>query len=341
MPNLTTLNTKQVLTATIFISAVCAFFLVFGHSYYANFNFPQALVAPIMALGSFVAGATFLGGGAVAFPALTKILQVEPDTAKTFSLAIQSVGMSSASVYILMRVRAIPWAFFIFYLPGMVLGLMASLAVLDSLIAANDLRISFTLFMLVFLLVYLWAFTNKNSHYTDLGPLGFIDKQLIFKAGILGGVISGCLGSGADLVAFCILALYFRLDLKLATQTSVIIMAATSLIGLTLQWAVFKDVSAEIQQLWLLAAPVVILGAPIGAVFCRRVTTRSLLIFISVIVASEVISTALLVPIELSHTPYYLALGFFSLLLLVALYRISKRKTHDCQHQYYIKPTIK
>ncbi len=53
-----------------------------------------------MTFGSFVAGSTFLGGGAVAFLTLTKMLLVDPVTAKSFSLAIQSVGMTAASIYI-------------------------------------------------------------------------------------------------------------------------------------------------------------------------------------------------------------------------------------------------
>ncbi|SMF64178.1 Uncharacterized membrane protein YfcA [Alteromonadaceae bacterium Bs31] len=327
-------NKNQLFTATLFLLALGLYFLIFGSAFFAHLKMPEALIAPIMALGSFVAGSTFLGGGAVAFPAVTKILHSDPNTAKTFSLAIQSVGMSSASVYILMRVRIIPWRFFYYFLPGMAIGLLLSLVVLDVLITPNDLRISFTLFILVFLLVYLWAFSNKDKHYTDLGPLKLMDKNLIIKAGLLGGVLSGCLGSGADLVGFCILALYFRLDLKLATQTSVILMAITSLLGVVLQGFVFTELDQDVKHLWLLAAPIVIIGAPLGAVFCRRVTTRSLLIFISTIVATEVISTLILVPINLSHTPYYFALTLFSLLLLLGLHRASKRKVHKAQHEF-------
>ena len=58
----------------------------------------QLAIALTMAVGSFVAGGTALGGGAVAFPAMTKVLAIEPVTAKTFSLAIQSFGMSAAAL---------------------------------------------------------------------------------------------------------------------------------------------------------------------------------------------------------------------------------------------------
>ncbi|WP_246434684.1 sulfite exporter TauE/SafE family protein [Teredinibacter haidensis] len=292
---------------------------------------PSALVTPIMALGSFVAGSTFLGGGAVAFPGLTKIMAVDPSSAKTFSLAIQSVGMTSASLYICFSVKNIPWRFFALYLPGVIIGLLVSLGFLEKVVAGNDLRIGFSLFVLIFMLIYLWAYTNKKAHYTDLGKLSIVDKNLIFKAGLLGGIISGLLGSGADLVAFCLLALYFRIDLKLATQTSVIIMALTSIVGVLLQGLVFADITPAIQQLWLLATPVVMIGAPLGAVFCRRATTRSLLFFISAIVIAELVSTLLLVPIALNRAGYYISLAVISVTLLLLLHKYNRRKTHTSQ----------
>lgn len=53
-----------------------------------------------MVFGSIIAGGTSLGGGAVAFPVFTKLLQIPPHDAKVFSLAIQAVGMGAASLTI-------------------------------------------------------------------------------------------------------------------------------------------------------------------------------------------------------------------------------------------------
>lgn len=312
--------------------ALLIYGLLFREHLAVSWQYPEFLIAPIMALGSFVAGSTFLGGGAVAFPALTKILNTDPSTAKTFSLAIQSVGMTSASLYIVMRVKNIPWRFFMWYLPAAFVGLFGSLLLLEQYLAASDLRIGFTLFLLIFLLVYLWAFGDKATHYTDLAKFSRIDKQLIVKAGLIGGVVSGLLGSGADLVGFCLLALYFRLDLKLATQCSVILMASCALVGTFFQGVVFGEVTADVLQLWYIAAPVVLIGAPIGAFFCRRVTSRSLLVFICCIVASELISTLFLVPIARERLIYYAVLAVLSILMLVSLHKISRHKTHVGQH---------
>ncbi|VDM63851.1 unnamed protein product [Angiostrongylus costaricensis] len=47
----------------------------------------------VMLLGSTVSGMTSEGGGAVAFPIMTLCLQIDPLTARDFSLMIQSFVM--------------------------------------------------------------------------------------------------------------------------------------------------------------------------------------------------------------------------------------------------------
>lgn len=53
-----------------------------------------------MVFGSFIAGATAEGGGAIAFPVFTLLYHIPPAIARNFSLAIQSIGMTSASFII-------------------------------------------------------------------------------------------------------------------------------------------------------------------------------------------------------------------------------------------------
>lgn len=55
-----------------------------------------------MAIGSFIAGATSEGGGAVAFPVMTLLFKIPPAVARDFALMIQSVGMTSAGITILL-----------------------------------------------------------------------------------------------------------------------------------------------------------------------------------------------------------------------------------------------
>ena len=84
-----------------------------------------------MVFGSFVAGSTPQGGGAVAFPVFTKALEVPAEVARSFSLAIQTVGMGAASAAILLNRRRVEKKAVLFSLPfataGFLLGFKGSL----------------------------------------------------------------------------------------------------------------------------------------------------------------------------------------------------------------------
>src|SRR5438477_12631463 len=56
-----------------------------------------------MALGSYVAGSTPMGGGTVGFPVLVLILGMSARLGRDFSFAVQSIGMVSAAIFILTR----------------------------------------------------------------------------------------------------------------------------------------------------------------------------------------------------------------------------------------------
>jgi len=306
------------------------YFALFYQEFWQAWSYPKLLIAPIMSLGSFVAGATFLGGGAVAFPALTKILGSDPATAKTFSLAIQSIGMTSAAFFIAFRLRlAIPWLFILWYLLGSITGLFFCLWTLEGTLSATDTRIGFTLFIICFFAMYLW--TYKSEHY-DEAEHGRLTKafyrnvktlQLVVICGFIGGLVSGLIGSGADLIAFCLLALFFRVDIKTATQISVIIMAITSVFGFAFQGLIQQNIAPQVWQLWYIAAPVVLIGAPLGALFCSRISASGLLIFIVCIVACEVVSTTLLISIEPERIKVYVVAVFALLFALKQLHRFS------------------
>ena len=96
-----------------------------------------------MVFGSFVAGATSMGGGAVAFPVLTKLLAVAPENAKLFSLAIQSVGMTSASFTIVLMRLPVLWRVI---LPASVtgaVGMLIGLVWLSPVVPAAEIRVFF------------------------------------------------------------------------------------------------------------------------------------------------------------------------------------------------------
>ena len=62
-----------------------------------------------MLFGSFVAGSTPQGGGAIAFPVFTKVLAMPAQVARSFSIAIQATGMVMAAASILLAGRNVDW----------------------------------------------------------------------------------------------------------------------------------------------------------------------------------------------------------------------------------------
>ena len=332
--------TKRYSLLFFYCIVLALYLVVFWQDISEAFQYPDLLIAPIMSLGSFVAGSTFLGGGAVAFPALTKILGTDPHTAKSFSFAIQSVGMTSASIYILTRIPVIPIKFIAIYTGAASAGLFISLSTFQWLFTAADIRIGFTLFVLCFLMIYLWTHKNTTGHSENLiihAPFNhsnitfnLYNNSLIVLCGFIGGLISGLIGSGADLLAFCILALFFRIEIKLAIQISVIIMAMVSVAGIAMQAYIFEPIPGHVITLWYIAAPIVLFGAPLGAVFCKRTTSNSLIIFIALIVIIEVISTVILVGFESQKLIFYVlsfcaALVFLTLLFVNSPYHIKNK----------------
>ena len=66
-------------------------------------------IALAMALGSYFAGSTPMGGGTIGFPVLVLLFDQPSSLGRNFGFAVQSVGMVSASIYILCARRPFDW----------------------------------------------------------------------------------------------------------------------------------------------------------------------------------------------------------------------------------------
>lgn len=83
-----------------------------------------------MAFGSFLAGASPEGGGGGAFPVFTKVLHVPPEVARSFALSIQAVGMTAASLVIVLTGRPVKWRAIFLGTAAGTIGLLLGLALL-------------------------------------------------------------------------------------------------------------------------------------------------------------------------------------------------------------------
>jgi len=193
---------------------------------------PNGFMSLVMAAGSFVAGSTSMGGGAVAFPVMTLVFDIGPIVARDFSLMIQSVGMMAASAAIvMMRVRiekrALLWAG-----AGGVSGLLLGYEVLSPLLAATVVKTLFAGVVFSFGLMLWWINRHTNRfRVTAIRRFDSVVRLELLAARLVGGTISGILGSGIDIAVFSILVLRFGICEKVATPTSVILMGTNALVG--------------------------------------------------------------------------------------------------------------
>ena len=267
---------------------ICWLFMQGINSALANFM-SQISIAITMVFGSFVAGGTALGGGAVAFPVMTKVLAIEPTTAKVFSLAIQSFGMTAASHTIIFSGIKYYRSVVLLALFGALPGVAISLFIAD-LLPRLVTKSLFSVFLLVFAITLLRAHW-KGKQQLDIDLSCKKKNALVVFVALLGGIVSGLIGSGADIAIFALLMLHFKADLKVATATSVIVMAVTSVFASGINLLYLNAITAPISQYVLAAIPVVVIGAPLGAYCCAKVPKSVLLSFLLMLIGLEVAFT--------------------------------------------------
>jgi uncharacterized membrane protein YfcA len=272
-----------------------------------------------MSLGSFVAGATAEGGAAVAFPVFTKVLHIPSSDARTFGLMIQSFGMTMASVMIyVQRVKILPRVVGWVSLGGIVGQLVGTFLVV---IPEPYPKLLFTFVATAFgvvMIISRWFL--KWEPREDLAKWGISMQAIFFLVGIVGGTFAAQTGSGIDMLTFIVLTLAFGMNEKISTPTTVVIMGLNSVVGFFLHGVVLQDVGI-MWNYWLVAVPVVVIGAPLGAYVAYRVSRDSIIIFLLTLITIELVTTLWLVPftslaeIVFTVTAVFVCTLFFWLML--------------------------
>lgn len=254
-------------------------------------------IAAAMALGSYFAGSTPMGGGTVGFPVLTLFFDYPASMGRNFGLAVQSIGMVSASIYILAMRRPIDRAILLPALVGAAIATPLGAAFLAP--GASDLLVK-----LIFAVI--WAGFGV-IHWLKIAdivkPEGLrvsherLDTPIGLAIGLSGGIIASLTGVGIDMIVYAVLVLFYRTDLKVAIPTSVILMAFTSVVGIASNAAlasafpVVYAIDPAVFLNWLAAAPVVALGAPIGAIVVERLPRQPTLLLVSTLCIAQFVWT--------------------------------------------------
>jgi len=228
----------------------------------------------VMVLGAFVAGLTPEGGGAVAFPVLSVFFQIDRVLARDFSLMIQSVGMTSASVFILSRAERAAFKPLVAFLPVCFCGFVAGMFFLQG-IPVYLIQALFLSLITTFTLAYVLG--KHRGEGSEIGKLRSGDFLWLAVVLFLGGICASLFGTGADILIYTLLVTRFRMRERVATEMSIVLMASMSLLGFGYRHFVEGAISEYQVRTWLCAFPVVLFMAPFGAFILSRINIEWML----------------------------------------------------------------
>lgn len=259
-----------------FIAAFLCWLLLFNLLNDLNFLIEHWYYPAIMVVGAFVAGVTPEGGGAVAFPVLNIFLNIDRTMARDFSLMVQSIGMTSASIYILSHRanRLQTYRPLLLFIPVALVGFVLGMQLLQQ-IPVYIIQALFLSLITSFALIY-----SLGTHRGDRAQLKVVtlgDQVWLLLMLLAGGMCASLFGTGADIILYTLLVTRFRLQEKIATHFSIILMASISVLGFAYRYFYDQTVTTYQIQTWLCAFPVVLLMAPLGAYVLHRIHTEWML----------------------------------------------------------------
>ncbi|MGA7540388.1 MAG: sulfite exporter TauE/SafE family protein [Steroidobacteraceae bacterium] len=227
-------------------------------------------IAAAMAFGSYAAGSTPLGGGTIGFPVLVLLFHQPATLGRDFSFAIQSIGMTSASIFILCRRQRLEWVILRWCLLGALLGTPLGVLLVAPHVPGIAIKLTFAVIWASFGVLHLYRTNDICRNVGETPAAHRFDRNLGFAVGLLAGAtVASITGVGIDMILYALMVLLMRADLKVAIPTTVIVMAFTSLVGIATK-SLCGGVQPGVYENWLAAAPVVALGAPLGAFIVNR-----------------------------------------------------------------------
>ncbi len=266
-------------------------FLPFSIDDLYSIYWPSALT---MIAGSFVAGSTPMGGGALAFPVFTKIFNMDVQQAKLFGLFIQSVGMTFASVLFFSLRIPIYWRWLVYLLPSSFLGFYVGNTFL--VLSGEHIKLLLSLFVVLAGVLLLKVHSKPLYEQVIAGQESAIFSRFFIAIGFPAGVLAALVGTGADTLLFFSVVILYKKSIKAVIPTTVVYMALCSLLGTAVIFFQGEiPVSNFVENSWWAAAPVVAVGAPLGGFVMSKINANYLLVFIKIIILIEGTSTLLFV----------------------------------------------
>lgn len=240
-------------------------------------------IAIAMAFGSYVAGSTPMGGGTVGFPILVLLFDLPATLGRDFSFAVQSIGMTSATIFILSRRQPLAWTMLKWAMIASLFGTPFGIFFVAPYVPAIWIKLVFAVLWASFGVLHLYRLNAICANEGATPDAARFDRNAGIIVGLFGGAtITAITGVGIDMLIYTVLVLLCAADLKIAIPTSVILMAFNSLVGIATK-NLFTGVQPGVFENWLAAAPIVALGAPLGALIVDKVGRRPTLFLVALL----------------------------------------------------------
>jgi len=172
-------------------------------------------------------------------------------------------------------------------LVGSALGTPAGLLFIAPHVSETLVKVVFAVSWASFGVLHLLKVRELLSIHGKSRTATRFDHVAGFSVGLCGGaLVSSVTGVGVDMLLYMVLVLFCRADLRIAIPTSVVLMAFTSVVGIATQ-AGTGQLSDGVFLQWLAAAPVVAVGAPLGALVVDKLDRKYTLLGVSALCVAQ------------------------------------------------------
>src|SRR6218665_3738804 len=228
---------------------------------------------------------------------MTLAFSISPVTARDFSVLIQSFGMSAASFTIFFMKVQCEWRALGLSASGGVLGLIIGLEVLDQRFTPVEKKMGFVSIWFSFASVLLFLIIfRKGKIHNRIQRFDCMRATIVLIVGFIGGIFTALVGNGLDICTFSILTLLFRVSEKVATPSSVILMASNSIVAIIWRGIMMQGISMETWEFVAVCVPVAGFGAPLGSLLGSHFHRNVLAMLVIVLDTIALITAYIVIP---------------------------------------------